>query len=199
MQPWWVTHLLEFITNTAWPIVVLVIFFSIRSPIDFALRNLKILRFGNASLEINSDIKEIEREIENVDDGSLINKADLLSLPQRVSVDNYDDLEMDPRLLILESWANFERTLRKIYDQKEIIDREKNLQYRKMSVRQIIRDLYKNNYISFSDLTIITKLLSVRDRIVHGQFTDVRILNFEEPMELFEKIRELLENKFLSK
>lgn len=175
MQPWWITHLLEFITNTAWPIVVLVIFFNIKPALIHFINRIKNFNFGKYSLEF--EVQKIEEAIKYDDPGSVINRQNLdryvkqLMEQQKNKLSNLKD---DPRMLIIDSWNKFEKTLREIY-QKMGMDNDSALirfYFYSANVDHIISDLVSKKYISKNDARVISEIRQLRNRIVHGDVID---------------------------
>ena len=155
MQPWWVTHLLEFITNTAWPIVVLVIFLSIREQLLFLVSKLDTFGGFGFHLTFNKALDEVENEIESISKNNLTNA---------------DDDSSAARIRVIDKWNEFEKEIRdSLADKISLKTTSGNKVFSSNVPFGLLVDyLRKNNILSNEEIKIVLSLQSLRNQVVHS-------------------------------
>jgi hypothetical protein len=158
-----VSAFLTFVTGIAaacaWPLIIIILAFSLKTPLLDLLRDVKRFRYGKFEAEFERGIRNLEQEAEEAElpSGERMEQDTAPGLASRL----YRLAEINPRAAVIEAWLLVEEELRAAAMQLGLHTSPQ------ASSIQILRALSKEQLISKSLLSITDELRHLRNIAVH--------------------------------
>lgn len=150
------TFISEIIRTLAWPIVVLIIFITLRNPLSRVISLLDRMKYKDLELEFGRKMEELAKEAKK-------------ELPKLVKTDKakehlYDLAKVSPRSAILEAWLLVEEAAISKIEKKKV----KISAATKKSPLGLAQTLANNNILDDQKQQIFNKLRNLRNTSVHA-------------------------------
>ena len=156
------------------------------SELIFRIKKIKV---GNLEFEISEKIKELNENVE-----SLENKISIPKSSKKI-VDEYSKISEEilnsstnPRLIIMHQASEIERVLRKLHDSPS----GKTGKERPLSAIQQVNNLVAISIIDQEIIPIFKEFYSIRNQIVHGRSEEINENTLYQIIDIGQKILKIL-------
>lgn len=132
----------------AWPAAILAVAIIFRSEVAGLFKRMRSAEYKGMKFNFNDVVKEI-------------NKIEKMNDIEMDKLDKKYAINMNPKMIIVGSWIEFERSVREYF-------KENRLFYKRGNIKMMIERLSSTSIIDDNEAKLLMDIYPVRNSVVHG-------------------------------